>query len=211
MPVEIETPTAVLQLDPVPLLLAGLALPAGARPDDSIPQVQALARQAEAYHHALRSALAAQWPRIQLQARSSYEYPNGPVLEKVQQNSVSAALSMPLWDWGRTGAAAAQAGAQAEAAEARMDQAWSEAVRDWTKAEDQLRSLRDLRKLIDEAVAESREAAGLVYEAYRNGRLNYLDVETANLKALQAKVLLVRNNIQMLMQTAILSSLAKEE
>jgi outer membrane protein TolC len=69
--------------------------------------------------------------------------------------------------------------------------------RDFRKAKDLLDNLVSQEKLSRENAEETESAASLTYQSYRAGKQQYLDVETANLKSLEAQVALaeVRANI----------------
>ena len=59
-----------------------------------------------------------------------------------------------------------------------------------------------------EAVDDAAEAARLAYEAYKAGGGTWLDVESANLKALQARTTAATANAELLMRLARLDSLS---
>jgi len=50
--------------------------------------------------------------------------------------------------------------------------------------------------------------ARLTYKSYKAGTVRFLEVQTANLQALDAKIQSVSNNVQLLMQLSVLSSLS---
>jgi len=60
------------------------------------------------------------------------------------------------------------------------------------------------------ASAEAEELAGLVYESYKAGRSTFIEVQSANLRELEAKVQSAKTDVQILIQLAVLSSLSKE-
>jgi outer membrane protein TolC len=94
---------------------------------------------------------------------------------------------------------------------ANLDQAKFDLWRDWNKAGDSLRSLEYQQDLNVTAVSETQELAGLTYGAYRAGTVRYLEVQTANFQALDAKIQAASNDVEILMQLSILSSLAGKE
>ena len=97
----------------------------------------------------------------------------------------------------------------ARATEERRAQSERDLRRDFDSAADDLRSLRFQDALNKQAVEENQTLARLVYDAYRAGRSTYLEVEDANLKLLQAHVQSARTKVEILMQVAVLDSLAK--
>ena len=60
-----------------------------------------------------------------------------------------------------------------------------------------------------DAVDDADEAARLAYEAYKAGAGTWLEVESANLKALQAKTTLASANAEILLKLAVLDSLTE--
>ncbi|OFZ01920.1 MAG: hypothetical protein A2Z97_01840 [Bdellovibrionales bacterium GWB1_52_6] len=175
------------------------------------PRIQALAFQAEAQSQAASGIRAGLLPRIHLSAKASYDYPNGPVLERIQQNTVGVNLSLPLFELSRTRAEAAEKSALAQATEFRRIQAQVDLARDVVKAKDLLESLREQKDILTTTTQETAELAALVYESYKAGRSGYLEVQSANLRALDARVQAARNEVQILMQLALLENLTDEK
>ncbi|MCK5218549.1 TolC family protein, partial [bacterium] len=68
----------------------------------------------------------------------------------------------------------------------------------WNKARDRLKQLQDEQDLNHQAVRETDELAGLVYQAYKSGRAGYLKVQAANLQAWEAKTNAVRTRVLIL-------------
>jgi len=61
-----------------------------------------------------------------------------------------------------------------------------------------------------EAVDDAQDASKLAYEAYKAGGGTWLEVESANLKALQAKTTAASANAGILMQLALMDSLSDQ-
>jgi len=179
-------------------------------PDGSVPQLRVYALMADAARLASAAVQSQLYPRIAVSGRSDYEYPNGPVLQTIQQNSAGASLSMILFDWGALGNDADSRRKQSESALKSLDQAGTDLARDWNKANDALRSLQAQQSLNQKSVAETEELATLTYNSYRAGRARFLEVESANFRALAAKVQSSDNDLQILMQMSILASLSGE-
>ena len=62
------------------------------------PQIKSLDYAAQASRNAADAQSALLWPKIQFSARAEYLYPNGPILQTVQQNILSVNLSMPIFE-----------------------------------------------------------------------------------------------------------------
>jgi outer membrane protein TolC len=186
------------------------ALEAGEKqpPDDSVPQIRTYAYLADSARYAGDAVFSQLLPKIAVSARADFEYPNGPILETIQQNTVGVSVSLPLFDWGRIVNDSDSKQKQAKAYLKDLDQARSDLMRDWNKAQDQLRALRFQKSLNQTAVSETEELARLTYGAYQAGGVRFLEVESANVRAIQAKIISLRNDIQILMQLSVLSSLS---
>ena len=208
MPRGLPEPTVRIAFDSIsdtPDLLAKIESVSGPAADH--PSVSSYARQAESLRLAAGAAAAGFWPKVQLTGSIAYQYPNGPVLEYVTQKSVGLSASMPLFDMNQTSRLSRAQQHLARAAEARRDLAAESLARDWDKAKAALTALRDQQALDVEAVSGSEELARLVYLAYKAGRSNYLDVQTYDLAALQAKVNAAQTRAQILIQLAVLAEL----
>ena len=81
--------------------------------------------------------------------------------------------------------------------------------RDWLKSHDRLKSLKDEKALGEQSVRDTEAYYKLVYGSYQNGSSTYLEVQSAELGALQAKVRLATTETQMLIELATLSSLSE--
>lgn len=209
LPSGFSAPTVLVELDSlaqVPQALAAAELAPAANPEH--PGVMAYEQQAQAARLAADGISAQSWPKIQMQARADYEYPNGPVLQSVTQKSIGLMASVPLFEMGRASHLAGQQSHLAAAAERRRDLASEQLDRDRDKARAALASLRDQQALDENRVAESEELARLVYSAYKAGRSSYIEVQTHNLSAVQAKVQAAQTRAQILVQLAALAQLS---
>jgi outer membrane protein TolC len=150
-------------------------------------------------------------PKIQVTGRISLDYPNGPILEQITQKSAGVAVSMPIFTGTRLVREAEEQRQHAATFEAQRNAARSDLARDWSKATARYRLLQAQAELNRQAAAEARETSDLVYASYRGGQARFIEVETANLHALEALVQEARTKADMLTQLAIMHSLSKEE
>ncbi len=209
-PEGIDPPTLLLTLENDASLQRHLT-PLGPTPTAAEqPQIRQWEETARSARLQASGANASRFPKIQLTGRSSYEYPNQMELKTVQQNTLLAQASMPLFDAGRASRQSSAARAQAEAAEARQRQAFGDWERDVQKARDQYTALQDEALLDEETAQEAAAFSKRVSESYRSGRSTYLEVESADLKVLQARVTLARTQAQLLLQAAVLRSLTSD-
>jgi len=209
LPPGTEPATLILELEPLDASLKALDVAAAPSPVD--PRVQALADSAEASRLAAQSASAERWPKLQLSAKTDLEYPNGPVLQTIHQTAVALSFSLPLFEGWRVTEEVGRARKQAQAFDERRSQAEMDLDRDKRQAEDQLAGLRAQQEVNRVAVSETEELARLVYDSYKYGRSTFLEVQSANLRALEAKVQAARTDAQALAQLAVLRSLSSEE
>ena len=158
-----------------------------------------------------RSAAAGYWTQIAVYAKSSMDYPNQAAVEQVRQNTAGASLSWTLWQKGHTNAQVREQKARARAGENFQVQIEMDLGLAWDMARDRVAQLTDVQKLNQQIEADARELVRLVYAAYRAGRVNYLEVQSANLRVLQAGTQTAVTEAQLLIQLALLNSLYEGE
>lgn len=203
-----EKPASLfVRAEPYETILSRLLPAAAGGFDGELPAVKALGETARAYKALAGAFRAEKAPRVTLGARSSLDYPNGPSLYSFMQNSASLALSLPLFEGGRAAGKAEENELNAAAALEKRDEAALAARRDFDKALDAYNALLEEQGLNIEAVDDAAEAASLAYEGYKAGGGTWLDVESANLKSLQAKTAAASTNAEILLKLALLDSL----
>jgi outer membrane protein TolC len=205
----LDAPTLLVTLDDLSSVPPVLAAAENASLDPAHPALAAYAGQAEAARLTAAGLRAGRGPTVKLTARASYDYPNGPVLESVTQKSVGLTASLPLFEGRQIVQAVDEQKRLASAAESRRNLASEELARDWDKARVALSSLRAQLDVDQRSAADAEELAKLVYLSYRTGSSNYLEVQSANLRALEAKVQTARTRAQILIQLATLAALAQ--
>jgi outer membrane protein TolC len=210
-PPDLEGVTLVLRLQPLKNLISEEEKAEIPPPDDLQPQIRSQDLLAESALSLAESHKAEIYPSIQLSAKTSLDYPDGPVLERVNQNTISLSLSMPLFEGDRTKHLAAEKIKEAESAKNRRAQIWVDIHRDFDKSREVFENLREQQAIAGEDVAQSEKAAKLYYESYKAGKINLTDVQSANLQALQAKVNAARIDAQILNQLFILKALSGKE
>lgn len=211
LPADASAPTLVVAFDPMELSGTALAESARRGPDPAYPGVKYYSRMAESSRNAANGVLASNLPSISLSAKASRDYPNGPVLEEIDQRMALAVVSFPVFEWGRRGREEWEYREKTKAFEERRDLASVELLRDWHKASDALAGLSVQREVNRQASAETAELARLTYDAYKTGQARFTEVQAANLRALQARVQEVRTKSETLVQLAVIRNLSKEE
>jgi outer membrane protein TolC len=210
-PADVENVTLILRLDPLDRSLAEQGEAAISPPGDDHPQVRSLELQAQSSHRSAESQSAKLFPQLQLSGGVSYLLPNIPNPPQYWQESAGVSLSIPLYLGDPTPSLAAEQRNQATAVEFREAQLKDDIYRDFTKAKNLLSSLSDQKKLAAQDVALAERAAKLYYNSYRAGKVNLIDVQNANVQALQSKVDAARIDAQILNQIILLKSLSGKE
>ena len=180
-------------------------------PDLASPSLRALEETAQALNLAAEALESARGPKLLFSARSSLDYPNGPQLYAFGQNTAGVSLSLPLFEKGKTLAQANERRQLSEAGTRTRAQLELDIRRDWDKAQNQLSALFYQQKINIEAIAEAQDLAALMYRAYKDGRYTYFEVESANLRTLEAQLQAAETAAQILSQEALLASISTEE
>lgn len=208
-PVDTEPPSCVIQLEKLDDSLAALRKVDGLALDPDHPQLKVFADLAESSRRMAAAAGSGYWPRIQAGARASYDYPNGPLLEQVQQNTFTLGAVWPLYSFGQTGKQVKEQENLALSQESRKSNALSELKNAWQKSRSRLAALKAQRALDRQSVEASDQIYALTYASYRNGGVRYLEVESSQIRALETKIRLAQTVTQMLIELALLSSLTE--
>lgn len=201
----------VLKLDALDALADQIQVKALAPPSPTHPQSRAQDKISESAELASRGQSALHWPALRVSAKTSLDYPNGAVLEQIHQNTLTASLSFPIFDWGQINRAADQKKAEALSARHMREQTQIELKRDWEKARARLTGLLEQRTSSAQAVEQSEELAHLGYQSYRLGQISLIDVQAMNLKLLESRVQKTRVDGQLLIQFSLLRSLSGTE
>ena len=201
-------PASVLvKAEPYEAILSRLLPAAEGGFDKELPAVKALDEAERAYRAQAGAYKAERFPRLTLGARSSLDYPNGPNLYSFVQNSASLALSLPLFESGRSLEKEKESALNAASVLEKKDEASLAAKRDFDKALDAYNALMAEQAINIEALDRAAEAAKLAYDAYKAGGGIWLDVESANFKELQAKTTAAETRTEILLKLAVLDSL----
>jgi outer membrane protein len=197
-----------LDLDPLRESLQQAAQWTFTPPNESQPQLKSQELLIESSEKQAESQKAGLYPTVQLSANASIQYPNEIFLESVEQNTFAVSFSMPLFEGSRTRHLAAEKLKEAEAARFNREQVRINLDRDYEKALEQLQSLKAQQKLAVDDVQRSQDSARLYYQSYKGGKINLIDVQSANNRALTAQVNAARIDAQLLNQLFILRSIS---
>lgn len=174
------------------------------------PDAQAFMELAAAARYAQAGFESGLWPTLSVQARSSLEYPDMALREQYTQHTAAVALAWPLFEGGQSRAQAAASRWSATAADSRAEEAREDVQAAWGSSMDLRSALEDQQKIDAEIVDQAQELAQITLAAYNAGTADYFQVADANLKALESRMALARTIFQLLVNDAVLTSMAEE-
>jgi len=210
-PASLKNISLVLKFDPIQKSLEeelGKKIPP---PDENHPQIKSLDNQARSSDLNASTYKSRQLPVLQLYGAVYYTQPNLPNPIQYWQEFAGVTLTMPLFIGDPAPSQAAEQKKLAMATEFQRDQVRNDIQRDFEKVRIDLESLNEQKILAEKDVVQSAEAAKLYYSAYKAGKVDLLEVQNANLQALEAKVSLTRIGTQILGELALLKSLSGVE
>lgn len=178
---------------------------------DSHPQVVALEDQKQAFDLAAKSSSARHWPKVTMKGTSTFEYPNLGDNDTIQQNKMMLNLHLPVLDWGMINKETRSSRYQAYSAREQKEQTAIDLSRDTQDTRERIGTLKNLRLANVKAVKDAVEVARLMYDSYNVGRVIFLDVQRANVKALSVKVDSAQTDAELAMQVSKLLALAVSE
>lgn len=175
------------------------------------PEVESLEFKQKSSELAASSAKAAYWPKLTVQGKSSFDYPNLGQLERVQQNTLKLGLSMPIFDWGLINKQTKTQTYLAMSALEQKKQTEINLERDLGETRDNINTFKAMRDTNIVVVKDASEVAALAYDQFKIGKVIFLDVQRANNRMLSAKVQAARTDAKLAVEIARLLSLAKTE
>ena len=177
--------------------------------DEDTPRLAAYEGVIKSYEYAARGYAAAVWPRLALSAGAYAQYPNGPIEEDVFLGKAGLSLRLPLFEGGKNKQQAASQRLSADAAAEQKKETAQALEALFASAQDSLAALDIEMNLARQLSDKAAQAASLTYQAYNAGAVTFLEVDDANLSALQSKLMLNELNIRRLNGLAVLDSLGK--
>ncbi|MGZ3788935.1 MAG: TolC family protein [Bacteriovorax sp.] len=216
LPRGVETPTIRVSLDSIESTLNQFSATSKSDkkffpPTDDHPEIQSLNREAESFRLASESEKSGLWPKVQLQAKSQYIYPDAIIPKNIIQNTLGVTLSIPLYEGDATRSRSALKMSESMSSEYRKKQKYLDLSRDFSKAFDVLESLQSQELLSEQSVHEAKVVERLTYQSYKGGKIRYLDLQDANLKLLEAEVNHAQIESSILMETAALIYLSSKD
>ncbi|MBF0300194.1 MAG: TolC family protein [Oligoflexia bacterium] len=127
------------------------------------------------------------YPRVNIGARTSLDYPDGTKNENYYQNSIFVTLTMPLWDGGKRSGQIASYYASERFLQSQRENLKREFESTTKKMNQILFQLKEQMNISQTGIKDAETLAKLTYQSYINGKSNYLQVQNANLKVLEWK------------------------
>ena len=204
-------PTILIEMDATEKLMLLMTATALSGPSSSHPALMAFSEAGRSFEQARKALEAGRYPRFQLFAKSYLAYPNGAILKQYSQNVLGVGLNLPVFEGWRVTREIEARSADIDSVKARKDRAADSLSLSWEKAQDQLNSLKVQASINTDTLNTAAELETLTYDSYKAGRSTFLEVQNANLKALDAKIQAARTDIQILNQLAFMADLSASE
>jgi hypothetical protein len=211
LPAEVPSPTSVVSLDPFSDLDTRFQSTVDRPFYTAPPENRALQERAQSARDAARGQRASGGPTLWLSGRVSRDYPNGPIHEAFQQETLGVTGRWPIFEWNRAAREAREQEALALAWDDQNRQTLQDRQNEWEETRERLSGLRDQETLQAEAVALREELARLTYAAYQAGRAPFLEVQNANTALVAAHTQRARTHVDILSQWARLDFLSSPE
>ncbi|MBL8023206.1 MAG: TolC family protein [Elusimicrobia bacterium] len=209
-PAGVPDPTVVLTV-PAPSALRDQFETAMDRSfNEKHPGIRSLVYQTQAAQSSAQAVKAGNGPIVQLTAKSSFDYPNGPVHERIHQNAIGAMAHWPLFEGGRVLRETREREAMARSLEERRRQTEENLQRDWRMLREEISGLKEEFVLANQSLLYYQQLAQLAYASFQAGQKPFLDVQAANLALLNAQVKSAKTEVEILSRLAVLSSLTSE-
>lgn len=177
---------------------------------ESNAKVKSMKDLSESFESQAQSINKQRYPKINLIARTSLDYPNGPALSAFNQNTIGISLSMPLFDGGEISHNVNEKNLQAMALKTQAineERNIKESVLLTTK---RIENLQEQNEIIKKKIDESSEIAHLMYKSYQDGRATFIEVERANVLRRESKLRLSSNQYQIILNLIQLANVAGE-
>jgi outer membrane protein TolC len=177
--------------------------------DEKNPSFLSLELLSQSYEFLAKAQGALNYPQINVFAKSSLDYPNGPVLESVHQNKAGADFSMPIYQAKGNRNLKNQYKNLAASNKEKAAQARADLKRQFHYLKEKTRLLLSQIELNKEIVVKNKNAAEIVRKSYQAGNAKFLDVLDMDLRVLQAQADEALAISQVLIHLALLGTMGK--
>jgi len=190
LPKDIDAPTLLITVDPLETTLTMLSSSQDqlAPPGEETPQIKSLALLAQSSQMAAKSQRGANGPKLSVFAESRTAYPDSSKQDQYNNNIFSVSVSLPLWDTNQNRSLVKKYLNEAKAEEKIKAQKLSDMTRDHNKATDAIGSLESQLLISRDSTKEAAEIASLTYHSYTAGKSTFLEVQSVNLRLMDARV-----------------------
>ncbi|MCL2485491.1 MAG: TolC family protein [Endomicrobia bacterium] len=155
--------------------------------DDKNPQLLSLEMLEQYYEFISKSYENMNFPRVNVFGTSMYNYPDGPNLKSVWQNTAGADFYMPVYQFGKNTKLSKQGKFTAMSVENQRQGLYDDLRRLFDRSKEKVKILYtqiDLNKTI---ISQSKTVAEMTYKSYISGTSRFLDVQFMNLNVLEAQ------------------------
>lgn len=151
-------------------------------------QILALEKTIESTRLEMQVIDTSYWPQLSLRLKTSLDYPNGPRLEQIHQNVIGLRLAMPLYDWGERSGQKGEKQAQLDGLRAQKNKLERDLYLNEQKLKVQLQGLKEQEGLAEQLLIEAIKVADINLDSFRSGKIQYTEVERANVRKFEAQV-----------------------
>lgn len=177
--------------------------------DENHPNIQAATAMIRAAKLNSESVSQLYLPHVQAYAKSTIDYPNGPIDERVWQNTIGVNVSVPIYDFGLRNATMSQKLAEVKTAELQKSLVERDFDELFLTTTDKIRSLKSQIEITNSAIDINENQSHLIEVNFKNGASTYLEVERAHNQVLEARTTLFRLKAMLIIQYSILSYLSE--
>jgi outer membrane protein TolC len=209
LPKNITFPTLFIEVEPVDVLIKKFDKYKKSKLSENHPNVIVMEELAESARLLSKSIYSGLWPKLQFSARTSLDYPNGPKPEAINQNTLGVNLTWILFEGSASRNKSQENILLGEAQTEKRNQVLRDLQKEWQKLIDQLADLEEQKVLNEQYVSEAKELSKIVYSSYKAGSVNFIDVQNANYRLLEAKIQSAKTKFQTLVNLATMASLAE--
>lgn len=175
------------------------------------PLIESLDSNAEAMNMLAESQNAVGLPKVSLFAKTSIDYPNGPRLEKINQNTIGLNVSIPLYEGRKSTSDFQEKHHTSLGLLNKKDETIKQLNNEFQKNIEQIKALREKTQIYQEVAQNAEEKARLVYDSYSAGKLSFIEVQSANLQMLESKIQSSFNQIQLNIYCSQIASFVEDK
>ncbi len=193
---DIAKPNLIVKLEAMEVTLKSLLTHAAKAPNPNHPNLKALSQLIESARLAAESKENEAMPTVSLFAKSSYDYPNGPLDQHVWQNSLGVSISWNIYDARLKRDLSASKRAEVVANEIQKTKIDRDFLEIWRNLQSNLYHISEQKKIVAGSIATVIKEAKMITENYQAGSVTYIEVQRANNQVLEAQTTLLRLKAQ---------------